>query len=75
MEPQQLARAALSLPEAQRAELAVSLINSLEPPSDRDADAEWAAEIHRRIESLDAGTAKLFPAADVFAEMKRRRNG
>jgi putative addiction module component (TIGR02574 family) len=75
MQPQQLTEAALSLPEPQRIELAASLIHSLEPAPDPEAEACWADEIRRRLESIDDGTAKLFPADEVFAEMKQRRDG
>jgi len=75
MEPQTPTRAALSLPESRRADTAVSLSERLAPRPDSDAEAQWTDEINRRIRSLDSGTAKLFPAVDVFAEMKRRRDG
>lgn len=75
MEPQQLTEAALSLPEPQRIELAASLIHSLEQAPDPQAETLWADEIKRRLESIDDGTAKLFPADEVFAEMKKRRGG
>ena len=75
MEPQQLTEAALSLPEPQRVELAASLIHSLEPAPDPQAEELWADEIKQRLESIDDGTAKLFPAEEVFAEMRKRRDG
>lgn len=75
MEPKQLAEAALSLPEPQRIELAASLIHSLEPAPDPQAESLWADEVKRRLESIDDRTAKLFPAEEVFAEMRRRRDG
>ena len=53
MQPQQLTEAALSLPEPQRIELAASLIHSLEPAPDPEAEACWADEIRRRLESID----------------------
>jgi len=40
---------ALSLSEAERAELAHSLIASLDGPSDVDAGSAWDAEILRRL--------------------------
>ncbi len=75
MESQQLTEAALSLPEPQRIDLAASLIHSLEPDPDPQAETLWADEIKRRLESIDDGTAKLFPADEIFAEMKQRRDG
>ncbi|QEG02711.1 Putative addiction module component [Stieleria maiorica] len=75
MEPHQLTEAALSLPEPQRIELAASLIYSLEPTPDPNADAAWADEINRRLISIDEGKVSLLPSEDVLAEMKQRRNG
>ena len=75
MEPQQLTDAALSLPETQRGELAASLIQSLEPPADPDADARWAQEIKTRLNSIDGGSVRLIPSEDVLTEMKQRRGG
>ena len=46
---------ALRLPEGTRAALAVALIDSLDTVVDADAEAQWAAEIRRRIVALDAG--------------------
>jgi putative addiction module component (TIGR02574 family) len=45
------------LPREDRAELARQLIASLDPePPDPDAEATWAAEIDRRLDSVDEST-------------------
>jgi putative addiction module component (TIGR02574 family) len=75
IQSQQLLESALSLPESDRAELAASLIHSLDPVRDSDVDAAWAEEIKRRIESIDRGEVKLVPWDDVMQEMRDRRNG
>lgn len=52
---------ALKLPEEDRAEIATRLIASLDAESAENREAvqqAWAAEIERRCEALDAGTAK-----------------
>lgn len=72
---QQLLESALSLPESDRAEIAASLIHSLDNESDSDVDAAWAGEIQRRIESIDSGQVKLVPWDDVMQEMRDRRHG
>lgn len=74
-EPQQLLATALSMPELDRANLAASLLRSLDPPDDPQADAAWAAEIRRRVESIDNGTAELRTWDDVISQMRQRRNG
>jgi len=71
----QLETEALELPSAERAQLAKSLLVSLdEQTGDDPAEVEhaWDAEIRRRIAELDAGTAQLIPAEEVFAELRAR---
>lgn len=64
-EAKELLDRALQLPEEARAALAGRLITSLEQGLDPDADAAWRAEIARRVKSLDDGTAKTIPWAEV----------
>ena len=52
---------ALQLPDKERADLAASLIESLDRPFDPDVQAAWAEEIHRRIADLDSGAVKAIP--------------
>jgi putative addiction module component (TIGR02574 family) len=73
-ESQQLLQTALALPEAERAEIAASLIRSLDTEIDEDAEAAWAAEIERRIKSIDSGDVELIPWDDVMREMRSRRH-
>lgn len=66
---------ALELPSSDRAQLATRLIASLdEETTDDPAEVEraWGEEIRRRIAELDAGTAELIPADEVFAELRAR---
>lgn len=72
---EQLLRSALTLPESERAEIAASLIHSLDPKPDEGVDEAWAEEIRRRIESIESGKVKLIPWEDVLAEMKQRAHG
>ena len=74
-ETQQILETALALPAADRAQIAASLIHSLDPQVDADADAAWAEEIRRRIESIDRGEAKLVPWDEVMGELRRRGHG
>lgn len=71
--PQQLLEFALSLPESDRADIAATLIQSLESKVDVDCDAEWTREIKRRIQLLDDGQAKMIESGAVFQEMRERR--
>ena len=62
---------ALRLDEHARAELAAELIASLDGPADADTDSRWAAEIERRVASIEAGTATLEPWDDVRRRIER----
>jgi putative addiction module component (TIGR02574 family) len=50
---------ALRLPEAERGELAIKLIESLDPPeAEGEVDEAWGAEIQQRVEELRSGQVK-----------------
>jgi putative addiction module component (TIGR02574 family) len=57
----ELLQKALSLSEEERAELAGSLLESLDAGVDEAAEAAWNQEIARRIEDLDSGEVKTVP--------------
>jgi putative addiction module component (TIGR02574 family) len=67
-----LKRKAAQLPEQERAELALSLIESLDGPADPDVEEAWAQEIERRVRQIEKGEAELIPAEEVFARIRRR---
>jgi putative addiction module component (TIGR02574 family) len=54
----ELLQQALSLTEEERADLAASLLNSLDASPDPDAEALWQKEISRRAAALDSGNAR-----------------
>jgi putative addiction module component (TIGR02574 family) len=55
----QLLEQALRLPDQERADMAVRLLESLESIVDEDVDSEWNAEIQQRLHEIDSGKAKL----------------
>jgi putative addiction module component (TIGR02574 family) len=63
----ELLKRALALSVEERAELAGSLLESLEGAPDDPAavEAAWNEEIARRIENLDSGKAKTVPWEEV----------
>jgi len=65
---------ALSLSEAERAELAHALVTSLDGAPDTDAQDAWGKEIARRIAEVEGGTAKLIDR-DEFRRRMRGRLG
>jgi putative addiction module component (TIGR02574 family) len=60
-EASELLKKALTLPVAERAELAGSLIESLDETDDESVKAAWDEEIRRRIEDVDSRKVTLVP--------------
>lgn len=63
---------ALNLPDAERAELARELVQSLDGPADADAAKEWEAEILRRLDAVDSGRAQIIDRAEFARRMRER---
>jgi putative addiction module component (TIGR02574 family) len=63
---------ALRLPESERAELAHSLVLSLDGPADADAEGAWETEIRRRLDEIEAGTAELIDREELRRRMQAR---
>ena len=61
----------LSLPEHERARIAVRLLESLDEETQSDVDAAWAAEIERRCAAVDDGTLATSDWKDVRARIER----
>jgi len=72
---QELLHSALALPEAERAEIAATLIRSLDTETDEDVDAAWSSEIQRRLEAIERGEVRLIPWDDVMQELHARKHG
>lgn len=65
---QAIEAAAIQLTARERAELAVSLLASINPPAPALHPA-WEAELARREADLDAGRSRTIPADEVIAEI------
>jgi putative addiction module component (TIGR02574 family) len=63
---------ALQLPPEERADVAKRLIASLDEPVDEDVEAAWLAEVERRLQDVDHGTAKIEPWDAVRERLARR---
>lgn len=74
-ETEDILRAAYRLPEGERIQIIENLISSLEPESDEDVDALWAAEIERRSDELEQGKVKAISWREVKEEAKRHMSG
>lgn len=70
---------ALTLPEADRADIAGALLESLEPEQDVDVEEAWRREVATRVAALDAGEVETIPWEDVrdqlLARLSERRAG
>ena len=66
-----LARA-LTLPEAARAALADSLIESLDGPVDEDAEQASKHEVARRLQEIDSGAVETVAWDDVRRQLRTR---
>ena len=68
----ELKERASQLSDAERAELALALIESLDGPADPDVEEAWRIEIERRIGQIERGEVQLVPGDEVFAKLRRR---
>lgn len=68
---EELYERASQLPEADRAELAGLLLESIEDPSDEGVEEAWAAEIERRMAEYRTGRVKTIPWSEVRAHLHR----
>ncbi len=58
---QHVLREALQLPPKARADIAGTLLRSLDAREDPNAEEAWAAEAERRVAEVDSGKVKLVP--------------
>jgi putative addiction module component (TIGR02574 family) len=70
-------REALRLSPKARADIAGTLLHSLDEPDDGHVEAAWAAEIGRRLRDVESGKVKLIPwgkaRKSLWAGLKRAR--
>jgi putative addiction module component (TIGR02574 family) len=67
-ETDELLQKAMTLPLEARAELACSLIDSLDETVDEDAELAWQQEVVRRVDEIRSGKVKTIP----WREVKRK---
>jgi putative addiction module component (TIGR02574 family) len=58
---QQVLKEALQLPPKARADIAGTLLRSLDSREDPNVEEAWAAEVDRRVAEVDSGKMKLVP--------------
>ena len=65
MDTETIEQEALKLPMPARAALAHKLLESLDEPSEAEADQLWLEEAPRRAAEIDQGTVQLVPSDEV----------
>lgn len=68
----ELEQRASKLSDAERAQLALFLLESLEPADSDGLDEAWRIEAESRLAEIEKGEARLVPAEDVFENLRRR---
>ena len=63
---------ASQLSEAEPAEFALSLLESLDGPTDPGVEEAWLLEVERRVGEIARGEVQLIPGDEVFARLRRR---
>jgi putative addiction module component (TIGR02574 family) len=75
MEAHELLKHALTLSDKERADLASSLIDSLDPTIDPDVELAWQEEVARRLEDVESGRVKTIPWDEVRKKGRALLNG
>ena len=70
-----IVKAAIQLPENERVLMVEELLASLEPGTDKDVDAAWAAEIERRSRKIKAGTVRPLSWKQVRSRARKQARG
>jgi putative addiction module component (TIGR02574 family) len=65
LDAEDILNAALKLNDKEKAAIAASLIDSLDPSVDDDVESAWQAEIQKRLHEIEAGTVSLVPWSEV----------
>jgi putative addiction module component (TIGR02574 family) len=58
---QRVLKEALALPPTVRADIAGTLLRSLDDSEEAGVDAAWAIEVHDRLREIESGRVKLIP--------------
>ncbi len=72
---EQLLNSALTLPEAERLELAEALLAASHPPVPEPTGEAWLAELYRRSAEIDAGKAPLLSWEEVKQRARTKLEG
>ena len=65
LDAEEILNAALKLNEKEKAAIAASLLESLDPLVDDDVESAWQTEIQKRLHEIETGTVSLVPWSEV----------
>jgi len=65
LDAEEILIAALKLNDKEKAAIAASLLDSLDPLVDDNVDCAWQAEIQKRLREVETGAVSLVPWAEV----------
>jgi putative addiction module component (TIGR02574 family) len=68
----ELLQEASQLPEADRAELAGRILETLHGAPDEGVEAAWAEEVERRVRQIESGEVETIPWEEVRAKLHAR---
>jgi putative addiction module component (TIGR02574 family) len=68
----ELEQRAIQLSAKERAQLALSLLQSLEPSDEGDTGETWRLESERRLTDIEDGKVQSLPGDEVIARVRRR---
>lgn len=63
---------ALTLRPPERADLAVTLLDTLDEHEDEGVEQAWAQEIERRIQEAESGAVKMMPWSEARRRLRAR---
>jgi putative addiction module component (TIGR02574 family) len=69
---QKVLEEALTLPPEERADVAATLLESLDEQEDEGVEEAWAQEIERRIREVESGAVKTIPWSEARRRLRER---
>ena len=70
--PLKVLEEALALPPEERADLAATLLDSLDEQEDEGVEQAWAEEIERRIKEVESGHVQMIPWSEARRRLRAR---
>ncbi len=64
-----------SLPADEREILLRDLIADLDSATDKNVEAAWLEEAHRRLQEIESGSVTPIPADEVFSRIRKQLAG